>query len=63
MFIMEFFDFNATNQVQMTFMFDKIFKACLQKGLVEKLKEVSDANLFDPYSILIMIQTNDQCKK
>lgn len=60
---MEFFDFNPASQVQQTFMFDKIFKTCLQRGLVEKLKEVTDMNLFDPYSILIMIQTNDQCKK
>lgn len=44
-------------------MFNKIFKPILQRGLVDKLKEIIDYQLFDPYSILIMIMINDQCKK
>ena len=62
-FILEFFDFKITNKTQQSFMFNKIFKQIISKYFVDKLKEHVENQLWDIYSILIMIQINEQCKK
>jgi len=62
-FILEFFDFKITNKTQQSFMFNKIFKQIISKYFLDKLKELVDWQLFDVYSILIMIQINEECKK
>lgn len=63
LFILEFFDFKITNQTQQTFMFNKIFRQITSQYYINKLGEICESNLYDVYSILIMIQINDQCKK
>lgn len=63
LFILEFFDFKITNQTQQTFMFNKIFRQITSQYYINKLSEICDTNLYDVYSILIMIQINEQCKK
>ena len=62
-FILEFFDFKLANKTQQTFMFNKIFKQIISRYFVDKLKENCDGHLFDPYSCLIMIQINEECKR
>lgn len=61
MFVNEFFDLQDAPQLQTSFIFDKIFKQSL-KTYSERLKELVDVQLYDPYSILIMIATAEQCK-
>ena len=63
LFILEFFDFKVTNKTQHTYMFNKIFRQIISKYFVDKLKENCDWQLYDLYSCLIMIQTNEECKK
>lgn len=62
-FILEFFDFKISNQTQQTYMFNKIFRNILLKFFTDKLKENCEWCIFDLYSILIMIQINEECKK
>lgn len=62
-FIIEFFDFKISNQTQQTYMFNKIFRNILLKYFTDKLKENCEWCIFDLYSILIMIQINEECKK
>lgn len=62
-FILEFFDFKIANQTQQTYMFNKIFRNILLKFYTDKFKENCEWCVFDLYSILIMIQINEDCKK
>ena len=63
LFILEFFDFKISDQVQQSYMFQKIFKQIISKYYVDKLKENVDTQLYDIYSCLIMIEINEECKK
>ena len=63
LFILEFFDFKVSNKTQQTYMFNKIFRQIISKYFVDKLKQNCDWQLYDLYSCLIMIQTNEECKK
>jgi len=62
-FILEFFDIQMTNKTQQTYMFNSIFRQIISRYYVDRLKRMVDANLFDVYSCLIMIQINEECKK
>jgi len=44
-------------------MFNKIFRQILLKFYMDKLKENCEWCVYDPYTILIMIQINEDCKK